>query len=382
MSTLILKQDFTINKVDYQVIIFQDDETTHRVRCSKDLFTWEGVFTYYVKEIERLRLALQKQHSLKVVAEFSDGDHALKFVVTHPVYDTSDTFVLTKQLTNGTIENSLIVSRLEVVERLCERTYQIYKHMLGPAVTHIDIFNDIEQTRRYIEDYCTMKLTKANQTNQTNTDAKKDFNHRLIFILPEYYNIRRVYSKTRPVETENQIVINKTILVTLDDTYGSNHEYERNRVIDEQNVYTIFTKRHQDPEVIGYINIKKDYRKYMTNHPSQLHWDTWIVDIHLMYKYNVYMVSKKVETNSNCTKTIPFEDYLNNAYVLSLPSCINDGIYHIDGTIDNRYLVKDGKLYSNVCGDMINQDTIDIYDMPNARGDTQCSFGIMLHIEE
>lgn len=67
-----------------------------RVSCSREKNTWEDEFAYCNKAINRLCLALQKKNALKLETEFSNDNSVLKFVVTHPDYDTRDEFTLKK----------------------------------------------------------------------------------------------------------------------------------------------------------------------------------------------------------------------------------------------------------------------------------------------
>lgn len=261
--------------------------------------------------------------------------------------------------------------------------------MLGPAVVHVDIFYDTQKTRKYLEDYCTTKLN-----NLSYVSVKIDLNPNLILILPEYYSIKHVYSETKPDETENQIVIDKTVMIDL-----ANCHVKR-----EQNIYTIFTKRYQDPNIVGFIKVGPyhpiDGGEYRT---------FWKIDIHLMYKINL----KKLRGESNNPDIwidIPVSKYMDNGYLLTLPFSISDGFYyedtmykiiyetyhftrsthnymerinkmHENGT-ENCCLVKNGRLYLSVVDNMLGKDSIKIHKSRYHKYGSDFSRGATIIIEE
>lgn len=402
MSKLILSQDITINKADHRINIFQIDDTTFRVKCSRELHTWMVDVTYREREINRLVLALQKKNTLKIESEFIDGDNGLKFVVTHPDFDSQDEFILKKQQTDDKIECSLISSRLSVVEQLCERRYPIYRHMLGPAIVPYDIFNDIEKTRKMLEYYCYPKpIVQQNGQNQQTQNTDHPLGN--VKDILNYYTIRRVHSKTRPVETENQIVINRSIVINDNISRfasGSMINIARNSsddiyVSDENDIYTIFTKRYQDPDIVGYIDIKRDYWKMKENkiksfNPAKI----LIVDIHLLHRYNIHVVSKNARFNTDAKKEVPLNDFLEKGYILELPSFIVDGIYYtyqnfphyVDLSSYNRCIVKQSKLYPYEKENMFAQDdgmiSLNFYMMKKIASDETLHTGTTICIED
>lgn len=348
---IIFKQSITIETNDYQISISTNtDNENYILRCCGDGDVWQSLVECN-KQLERLKNGLLKQQSMSITTFFTKDRKQLTIKPVHSLFDIADTYVLhlTEKTNIDKVEMFDIVHRLTEMEKNNLVVYPIKKDILGPSVMHKDIFSNIDRFRKLVEDYTIYYMRDKNLS----TPTEKKYENQDIKILfcreiHNYYNITIVHQKTKPVPTENQFVISMLIHIsTLEhDIPGNPINTVNSKYIDViyvQDVYTIFTKKFQDSNTVGFINRKIEHKE---SHRIQM------IDIHIPCILDLKIGCPNIKvinpTQSNKIIGCSWKDFYKYFYFLELPFDIPDGIYRINpNDIDYKkyFLVKHNKIY-------------------------------------
>lgn len=290
---LLYQFDLTIKNIDSQLSVFIDQSKNHHIKIFRQKESWGNTFDDAEELVDRLKMAVQNQYCMQLKIDMIDDESEIIIHIVHPAYKTSDKIQLLKCVQNDGMLESQLLKLTDVVKNV-RKVYPIRRHMLGPKYIHYTLYSDINKTKQLIKDFLT-KLDNYVQ-NPQNEQYMKDL-FLMMSRIPNYYKITHIYQNTRPVPTDNQIIIDNIIM-----SFNNCSNPPKTNVQKSKNMFTVFTKKFQDPDIIGYMTVDHVHND-----------DVKRVDIHLPCTY----VNVEARTDTN---NIPLNKYFDSYYFLKLPA--------------------------------------------------------------
>lgn len=326
------KYDLTIRNIDSQLAIFVTQPKTHYIKLTRQKVSWEKTLHDSEKLINRLTMAIQREQSMQVNINMTDDESEIIIDIFHPAYDTVEHVQLLKCASDEKMDFGMLeleVSKITDIIKNVRKVYPIYRHMLGPKYTHCDIFSNITKTKQLINDF--IKFHEHKNTNaylpadqQEKIRTEKTRLDTLMPVISEYYKINHVYQNTRPVVTDNQILMDGLYSII----YSRGECAYKKGVEKKENMYTIFTKKFQDLDVIGFI--EHEYFKSDINRCTAHDILIRRISIHLPVQLSNVLNRKE--------HMLHLDKYFDSHHLLNLPGelMIMNGLYKFDGSITKK----------------------------------------------
>jgi hypothetical protein len=155
MMNLVLKQNYTFSNIDHEISIFRIENEKYLIRLNNFKNVWEAEFNDYNNMLEKIKNSILKQHSLSLEATIGLDESSVKLSIKHPILHFDDGLFLSKVIKHNDLASDVVIalSKLEIIEKDIERTYPIYQNMLGPCVTHLDVFQNIDVIKNKLKDW-------------------------------------------------------------------------------------------------------------------------------------------------------------------------------------------------------------------------------------
>lgn len=321
----IYKQKITISNMDYDFVIIHVQDDQYRLMLNNIDNTWFVDVIDKDKLLDRLKSALRNEYSMNYEIRIDGNNNSIVMELTHQMYIMNDMFIfkLSDDKTHKDVGLSNLNIKINEIEKSSSlyKCYPVYKDSIGPCVKYDTSNMTIDHIRTKLEYFIGKEISKL-------VDKDKDDSDFIKYYLQKYYDIRRVVDKFTPIPSKNEFIMK------------GNVDIDKYQVYPLKNVYTIFTKKFQNPDVVGYVSVGKSGDSNTTK--IDLH-----VTFHDMKLSNGCPDVKIVDsTYEKCTE----EDYYKYFYLFKLPIKVIDGIYtsrYCDVTryITDHYLVKDNKVY-------------------------------------
>lgn len=330
-----LKLSSIMAKLDYQQSITIDDANYEVLICTSGLDKGTKTPLYLLiimgagceyrtqikdldREIDVLKNSFRKQQSLDFSAKFLLGGAQLEVKPVHSggLFAFKECYILDKSAPDVSM-TVLLDERVKALESKKPVIYKITEEMLGPCVS-------VTKEHRMMPDLVENHIIERIQLGPS-SPIRKPLPH----LIGMFYKIETIYSPNQvPVPTKNQILIKKLLRFSHDEKSIGSNGYASSMT----HGYTLLTKLYDD-RTIGLISYNQAGSTFTVNLGA--------------YRFMANRACT-VKSGTPQTQNQPYcseAEYLKFGYVLTLPTCVTDGIYWQDTT---PVLVKGGRLFAHM----------------------------------